>query len=211
MRKARWLSSASFSSTNTVTNSTFNNNDGTLDGSERGGGAIATKSNGSLTVMGSTFTNNQGINGGAINHLLGNLTIEDSTFIDNTTTQGTGTNTNGYGGAVYVDGANASGPGFTPGSIGGTIAIRDSVFEGNTGKGQGGGLFLFVYDPDELILEDNVVTNNQVIRAANGDALGGGIRIGNGRYRIENTTFANNIAEAQGGDSGWEEPQRSVS
>lgn len=188
-----------FTSNNTVTNSTFNGNDGTLDGSERGGGAIATQSNGSLTVINSTFTNNRGINGGAINNLLGELTIENSTFTNNDTTQGTGINTNGYGGAVYVDGANASGPGFGPGLAGGTIAIRDSRFVGNTGTGQGGGLFLFIYPADELVLEDSTILNNQVVKGAGSDAFGGGVRIGNGPYTITNTTFANNSAEAQGG------------
>ncbi|MGL4376031.1 MAG: DUF4347 domain-containing protein, partial [Microcoleaceae cyanobacterium] len=113
-----------FQSTNIVTNSTFDSNDGTLAKSERGGGAIATKSAGSLTVKGSTFTNNKGINGGAINHLLGNLTVDSCSFTNNDTTAGaSGSGTFGYGGAIYTDGANASGPGSTPGSVGGNITI----------------------------------------------------------------------------------------
>ncbi|MEG4213723.1 DUF4347 domain-containing protein, partial [Microcoleus sp. S13_B4] len=135
---------AGFKSTTNVLNSTFTGNDGRSANSERGGGAISTKSGGSLTVKGSTFTNNKGINGGAINHLLGNLTVENSTFLNNDSTAGTGANTSGYGGAIYTDGANASGPNSTPGSVGGTIAIRNSRFEGNKGAGQGGGMFLFV-------------------------------------------------------------------
>ncbi|WP_017721296.1 putative Ig domain-containing protein, partial [Kamptonema formosum] len=194
-----------FQSTNTVTNSTFNGNDGTLAGSERGAGAIATKSAGSLTVTGCEFTNNRGINGGAINNLLGTLTVENSIFTNNDSTPGgplgtAATNyTRGYGGAIYTDGANASGPAFTPGSVGGTITIRNSQFDGNTGAGQGGGLFLFVYNPDKVVIEDSTISNNSVIKDAKGDALGGGVRIGNGDVTVRNTTVDNNSAPVQGG------------
>ncbi|MEG4304889.1 DUF4347 domain-containing protein [Microcoleus sp. D3_18a_C4] len=190
---------AGFKSTTNVLNSTFTGNDGRSANSERGGGAISTKSGGSLTVKGSTFTNNKGINGGAINHLLGNLTVENSTFLNNDSTAGTGANTSGYGGAIYTDGANASGPNSTPGSVGGTIAIRNSRFEGNKGAGQGGGMFLFVYPPDKIIVEGSTIVNNQVVKSSNGDALGGGLRIGNGEFTISNTTFSNNLAQSQGG------------
>jgi hypothetical protein len=194
-----------FQSTNTVINSKFDGNDGTLAGSERGGGAIATKSAGSLTVTGCEFTNNRGINGGAINHLLGTLTVENSIFTNNDSTPGgplgtAATNyTRGYGGAIYTDGANASGPGFTPGAVGGTITIRNSQFEGNKGAGQGGGLFVFVYNPDKVIVEDCTIANNSVIKDAKGDALGGGVRIGNGDVTVRNTTVENNSALVQGG------------
>src|SRR6476469_6567443 len=189
-----------FKSTTNVTNSTFDGNDGRSANSERGGGAIATKSGGSLTVKGSTFTNNKGINGGAINHLLGNLTVENSTFLNNDSTAGAaGANTSGYGGALYTDGANASGTNSTPGPVGGTIAIRNSRFEGNKGAGQGGGMFLFVYPPDKIIVEGSTIVNNQVVKSSNGDALGGGLRIGNGEFTISNTTFSNNLAQSQGG------------
>jgi len=194
-----------FQSSNTVTNSTFNGNDGTLAGSERGAGAIATKSAGSLTVTDCKFTNNRGINGGAINNLLGTLTVENSIFTNNDSRPGgplgtAATNyTRGYGGAIYTDGANASGPGFTHGPVGGTITIRNSQFEGNTGAGQGGGLFLFVYNPDKVIVEDCTIANNSVIKDAKGDALGGGVRIGNGDVTVRDTTVDNNSALVQGG------------
>ena len=116
-----------FSSTTTVINSKFSGNDGSLaNNSERGGGAIATKSNGFLTIKDSEFTDNKGSFGGAVNNLLGSLTIENSKFIGNRTIDG-------VGGAVYVDGANASGPNATPGSVAGNIVIRNSVFDGNIG------------------------------------------------------------------------------
>ncbi|MDB9513353.1 DUF4347 domain-containing protein, partial [Kamptonema animale CS-326] len=184
-----------FKSTNTVTNSIFEGNEGTSANKEQGAGAIATKSGSSLTVQGSTFSKNKGINGGAINNLLSNLTVENSTFLNNDTTAGSGTNTNGYGGAIYTDGASE----ITDDSIGGTITIRNSRFEGNKGKGQGGAMFLFAYPPDKVAIEGSIIINNQVQKGSGNDALGGGVRIGNGAYTISKTTFANNISEAQGG------------
>ncbi|MDB9514891.1 DUF4347 domain-containing protein, partial [Kamptonema animale CS-326] len=188
-----------FRSTTTIINSKFDGNDGSLGKQERGGGAIATKSAGSLTVQGSTFTNNKGSNGGAINSLLGTLTVENSTFINNDTTAGSGVNTNGYGGAIYTDGANASGPDFQHGPVGGTITISNSRFEGNKAKGQGGAMFLFAYPPDNVVIEGSTIINNEAIKGSGNDAFGGGVRIGNGAYTISKTTFANNVAEAQGG------------
>ncbi|MEI2579536.1 Ig-like domain-containing protein, partial [Scytonema sp. PRP1] len=192
---------AGYNSTNTILNSTFNGNDGTSGQGERGGGAIAVKSKSSLTVKNSQFINNKGTNGGAINSLLSGLTVENSTFLNNDSTAGgpIGPNTKGYGGAIYTDGANASGPNATPGSQGGVITIRGSRFEGNTGAGQGGGLFLFAYPPDKVVVEDSIITKNKVIDDAKGDALGGGLRLGNAEFTIKNTTFTNNQALDQGG------------
>jgi hypothetical protein len=192
---------AGYNSTNTILNSTFNGNDGTSGQGERGGGAIAVKSKSSLTVKNSQFTNNKGTNGGAINSLLSGLTVENSTFLNNDSTAGgpIGPSTKGYGGAIYTDGANASGPNATPGSQGGAITIRGSRFEGNTGAGQGGGLFLFAYPPDKIVVEDTIITKNKVVDDAKGDSLGGGLRLGNAEFTIKNTTFTNNQALDQGG------------
>lgn len=166
-------------------NSSSGNNTSGL--SERGGGAIAVASECSLTVKDSEFINNTGSTGGAINTVLSSLTVENSIFTNN--------NSTGYGGAIYTDGASAR----ADGSTSGQIEIRNSRFDGNTGVGQGGGLFLFVYSSDEVIIEDSTIINNQVIEDARGDALGGGLRAGNGELIVRNTTFANNQAQIQGG------------
>src|SRR4028119_100209 len=69
---------AGFRSRTTVINSLFSDNDGSRAGHvERGGGAIATKSGGTLTIRNSEFTNNTGRFGGAINNLLGSMLIEN--------------------------------------------------------------------------------------------------------------------------------------
>jgi len=192
---------AGWRSTNIVINSTFEGNSSSgnsLTGkSERGGGAIAVKSESSLTVRDSQFTSNTGINGGAINTVLGGLIVENSTFTHNDSTPGgsIGPDTFGYGGAIYTDGASAT----NDSSTSGTIEIRNSRFEGNIGAGQGGGLLLFGYEGDEVIIEDSTIIDNQVIESINGDALGGGLRHGNSKLTVRNTTFVNNRALVQGG------------
>ncbi|MBE9126887.1 MULTISPECIES: DUF4114 domain-containing protein [unclassified Coleofasciculus] len=192
---------AGWRSTNTVINSKFEGNsssgNGTSGKSERGGGAIAVKSESSTTVEDSEFTGNSGINGGAINTLLGGLKVENSTFVKNDSTPGgsIGPHTMGYGGAIYTDGASAT----TGSSTSGKIEIRDSRFDGNTGAGQGGALFLFAYAGDKVMIENSTIINNQVVKDVKGDALGGGLRHGNSELIVRNTTFAYNQALVQGG------------
>ncbi|MEQ8383502.1 MAG: putative Ig domain-containing protein [Coleofasciculus sp. A1-SPW-01] len=177
---------AGWRSTNTVINSIFENNSASgTDG--RGGGAIAVKSESSTIVQDSEFTKNKGVNGGAINTLLGGLTVENSTFTQNTSTDA--------GGAILTDGASAT----SNSSTKGTIEISNSRFDGNQGAGQGGALFLYVYDGDKVIIEDSTIINNQVIADAKGNSLGGGLRHGKGELIIQNTTFAYNRAFQQGG------------
>src|SRR4028118_78629 len=135
-------------STTTVTNSLFSGNDGSrAANTERCGGAIATKSGGTLIVKDSEFSNNKGSFGGAINNLLGSMTIDNSKFTGNVTTTG-------VGGAVYVDGANASGPGSTPGPVPGDIIIRNSLFDGNIAWEAGGAAYLFGYGADKMLLDN---------------------------------------------------------
>jgi predicted outer membrane repeat protein len=183
----------------TIINSKFDSNDSSqaLDDnsqlSEHGGGALLIWSDSQATIQKTTFTNNKGINGGAINNLLSQLAIEQSTFLNNNSTPGLTAN-HGYGGAIYTDGASPN-DGINPG----TIRISKSRFEGNQGAGQGGALFLFMYPPDTAIVEESSILNNKVIKNAKGDALGGGLRAGNGQLTITKTTLANNIADSQGG------------
>ncbi|MEG4013287.1 MULTISPECIES: DUF4347 domain-containing protein, partial [unclassified Microcoleus] len=183
-----------FRSTTTVINSKFSDNDGSLaDNTERGGGAIATKSGGSLTIRDSEFTNNKGSLGGAVNNLLGSLTIENSKFTGNRTEKG-------VGGAVYVDGANASGPNATPGPVGGNVIIRGSTFDGNIASGEGGAAFLFGYPPDTVVLENSTFINNKAVKNSSGSGgSGGGVRHGNADLTVTNCTFANNTADDNGG------------
>ncbi|MEQ9671217.1 DUF4114 domain-containing protein [Coleofasciculus sp. G2-EDA-02] len=185
-------------STNTIISSKFegNSSSGNKESgkSDRGAGAIAVASESTTIVRDSEFIKNTGINGGAINIVLGGLLVENSTFINNDSTAG-GSVQLGYGGAIYTDGASPTNDNSTQG----TIEIRNSRFEGNKGAGQGGGLFLYVYKGDTVRIEDSTIINNQVIDDAKGDSIGGGLRHGVGELIVRNTTFANNRAFDQGG------------
>ncbi|MEQ9371187.1 MAG: DUF4114 domain-containing protein [Coleofasciculus chthonoplastes F3-SA18-01] len=184
-------------STNTIISSEFegNSSSGNKESgkSDRGAGAIAIKSESTTIVRDSEFIKNTGINGGAINIVLGGLLVENSTFINNDSTAG-GPVQLGYGGAIYTDGASPTNDNSTQG----TIEIRNSRFEGNKGAGQGGGLFIYVYEGDKVLLMDSTIIENEVIEDAKGDSIGGGFRHGVGELIVRNTTFANNRALDQG-------------
>ncbi|MEG4632115.1 DUF4347 domain-containing protein, partial [Microcoleus sp. AR_TQ3_B6] len=178
-----------FRSTTTIINSKFSGNDGSLaSNTERGGGAIATKSGSSLTIRDSEFTDNKGTYGGAVNNLLGSLTIDNSKFIRNVATTD-------VGGGVYVDGANGSGPGGFPGPVGGNVIIRNSLFDGNI-AGAGGAAYLFGYGSDKMLLENSYFMNNRAIAQ---EGQGGGVHQANADLTVRNCFFANNSATTHGG------------
>ena len=188
-----------YQSTTTILNSTFAGNDGTSGTQERGGGAIAGASEGTLVVKNSTFTNNRGSIGGAINSLLGSLTVENSIFVGNASAGGGslgGISSGGYGGAIYTDGASATNNASTQGQI----IIRNSRIEDSRAAGQGGGLFLYAYPGDEIVVENSTIANNEIIPDYKGESFGGGLRVGGGgELAIDNVLFFNNRAHVQGG------------
>ncbi|EHC08490.1 right-handed parallel beta-helix repeat-containing protein [Fischerella thermalis] len=179
----------------TVLGSSFDGNDGSLTNSGFSSGAIATYGSGVLVVKDSKFTNNKGVNGGSIYSLLGELTVENSVFLNNSSEGDIG------GGAIFTDGANPVGPGST---VGGKIVIRGSHFENNRTKGEGGALMLYGYGPDEIILEDSTVVGNTADFDDKGMARGGGLRA-NSALTIRNVTFADNKAGKQGGAIWYED------
>lgn len=176
-----------------VDNCIFENNDGTAGNQETGAGAIATDSDSTITIRNSLFRNNRGINGGALNNLLSELLVENSVFINNDSSPG-GKSAQGAGGAVYIDGASRPND-----SKGGTITIRDCVFQGNKAAREGGGLYSWIYPPDKAYVERVVFDQNMVVRDSQGNAYGGGMRHGFGDFYISNVTFSNNVSDAQGG------------
>lgn len=189
----------------TVLNSRFINNQATAGNDERGAGGIAFIGFGSggseLIVRDSRFIGNQGINGAAINVINGRITIENSRFIANDTTAAsfdTGQPRDflrGYGGALYVDRVNDS------------LVIRNSVFEGNRGEGEGGAAYLFADPGDTVLIENTVFRNNQVVALTGGGNTGNGGAIAHvrnsldptGSFVIINGSFVDNIANNQGG------------
>lgn len=189
----------------TVTNSRFNGNQAVAGNDERGAGAIAFLSPGSLIVRDSEFTNNRGINGGAINSLNGKLTIENTRFLNNDTiaavydTGQPNPSLRGYGGAIFTDRASSLN------ETSGTIRITNSIFEGNRGRAEGGGAYLYTGTQDSVTIEGSSFRNNEVLALPNGgnDGNGGGLVVmSNGLNQglnIRGTSFVGNTAANQGG------------
>lgn len=174
----------------------FRHNDGSLiPETERGGGAVSIHSESFSTFIDCEFYQNKGTLGAGINSLLSSLTVENCKFTENDASYG-GTvgasETRGYGGAIFTDGAG-------PHGTGGEIIVRNTTFEQNKAAGQGGAAFLGGYAPDKVTVDKCLFKDNVLVRDGKGDSLGGGLRIFNAEYQISNSTFTNNQAEDQGG------------
>jgi predicted outer membrane repeat protein len=159
------------------------------------GGAVLVDG-GALTVLDSTFSDNQSEwNGGAIAARTGALTVTDSTFIDNTASW--------YGGALYSeDVITVTGSTFTGNRAedGGAMEadgggwIERCTFSGNRSTNGMGGGALFVYTSTLLVSNSTFADN----RATEGS--GGAINNG-GELRILNSTFYSNTATSN--TSNW--------
>ena len=180
----------------TVINSQFNGNKATKKDSDIAAGAIAVFDKSELVVKGSKFTNNQGDVGGAISTVFTEVTLEDSEFIDNKSRR--------FSGAVNIDGAtipnqkrynpsNRNGDG-EPGEI----LLRNNIFEKNQATGSGGGLTVWGYDQDSVLIDNNTFANNKVAKSDGGNARGGGLRV-SGFVTIKNSHITGNESEQDGG------------
>ncbi len=186
----------------TVINSQFDSNRATAANSERGAGAIAFFGTGNLTVQGSSFTNNVGINGGAINSLNGTMLVENSSFIGNDVSAATvatgqaNPTLRGYGGAIYTDRANNA------------TTIRNSLFENNRSRAAGGALYLFNDAEDVVTIETTILRNNQAIGLPGGEGGNGGAiehfrsNSGSGSFTLVNSSLIGNTSSGPGGQGG---------
>ncbi|GAB4111174.1 MAG: choice-of-anchor Q domain-containing protein [Roseiflexaceae bacterium] len=181
----------------TVDSVLFEDNDGTPGGTERGGGGISGSEGSVVTVRNSSFINNRGVNGGAINMLLSSVTVENSIFQGNQAPTPTDAVPDGYiagfGGAIYVDGANPKSNG-----VAGFVTIRGSTFTGNSAYDQGGAILFNGYEGDKLTIDTSTFTDNQA-GSPSKSGVGGALRHGNGPFTISNSTFANNTSYGNGG------------
>lgn len=171
-----------------VIHSTFENNN-----AGRGGGAVGVGTAGSLVISGSTFKNNGAWYGGAVYSLLSPLTVVNSVF------QGNSANTSGKlgdGGAIGTDGASAS----PNDAEGGEVRICGTQITGNTGRGNGGGAYLWVYPPDKITIDRTTVANNHAEpNGRNNPGTGGGMRVSNGAITIRDSSFLANASDGNGG------------
>ncbi len=168
-----------------------------IDHMDYGGGAIYMHT-GTLTLTDSYFSGNHAENstGGAIHLLHSNATITHNVFDSNTATY--------YAGVLYSDGTINDGNGITRDGL---LTFTNNTFNNNSGYGQGGAIFNYLYinrHPNIAVVYDtNVFSNNRVhaFTTAQGDvhAYGGALRVGNGPVRILNSTFSGNVADIQGG------------
>lgn len=162
-----------------IENVTFANNVCTPAGPDWGGGAFHAAHGNVVNVHNSTFTGNQGGNGGAIGQIGAHLTIEDSTFTGNSTFGGNG----GNGGAIYIDGSDN-----------GLVTIRRTSFVSNTSTRLGGAIHTYQYaGASGVVIEDSYFGFNTTVQN------GGAIYHQNGTLAISGSTFQNNVTIGQGG------------
>lgn len=221
------IRSAGLNSRVFIYNSIFRNNDSTAGTDEEGGGAISMHF-GQLHVEDSLFENNRGINGGAIYNLRCPITVLRSTFRNNDSSHGGVVANFGFGGAIYNDGA---GPRDVGGQIlirdsifignkarnfGGAVysylyhpdrsEIERSFFADNVvylnrnGRASGGAL---VHHNGPLTLRDSTFVNNR------SEDIGGAILVAQSTSHagwntalLSNLTVVGNRADAPNADKG---------
>jgi hypothetical protein len=205
-----------------VNNCKLKNNKSTKIGVDDGGGAIYVLSESTVNIENSEFTGNEARNGGAIYNLLSDLTVVKSTFKNNQLVLAVPGGNGGGGGAILIDGAKGKT---------GKIIIHDSTFTDNTAVAQGGAIFLQLYGNstssfENLTLSENSVTGsgdqgyggaifhvgsettllsvaNTTMSANRASNQGGGFWNGNNaKVNISNSTFSDNDAVSEDGNSG---------
>ena len=203
-----------------VSDSVFDSNDIVNRGSasvDYGGAAIYNWYDGVLTVSGSNFTNNikNYKNGdrlvGAI-ATIGDATISDSYFVNNTGRWGGAISTAGYllagddvntltvSGSTFKENGGLYGAGIFVG--GSDFTVSDCVFDKNTAFGKGdmtpnnnNGAAIEVTDTNKAIagiITGSKFTNNKA-------QYGGAIDICEGNIKITDSEFVNNSADVEGG------------
>jgi hypothetical protein len=200
----------------TVIDCVFLGNHAPSPGQDLAGGAIYAFGGGETVIVGSTFIGNSASNGGAVGSLNGDLTIVNSTFTDNQA-RGTGGNPGqgGCGGALYQDGdaerttlCGVTIRGSTAGAIGGGVfrvsnfahgsfAMDRSAVDSNTvtpaGSGNAGGLYL---EDLQLAITASTISRNRAF-------YNGGLWINGGHADLTNVTVAENAATGSNGGGLW--------
>lgn len=178
-----------------------------LDNRSSSGGAIYIGSDATLTIIRSTFSGNSSWYGGAIMSMLSGLTVVNSTFTGNSVvlhpTLGFG-----QGGAITTDGARLKS--LVQGGIGsgGRLSVCGTAFRNNSSQGGGGGVWLWSYAPDNIIVKNSTFENNttQGLGGAGRISVGftdfshqGGTRTTPGTISVVGSSFLGNSAQVNGG------------
>ncbi|MDR1383430.1 MAG: fibronectin type III domain-containing protein, partial [Planctomycetaceae bacterium] len=188
--------------------------------SQWGGGAVYFDHVGVAEINASTFSDNIGLNGGAVYLNNTDLVVERTGFLDNSASQEITEGVFvGSGGAIYSNNSNLeviiiTFTGNTAISEGGAVAFErmsagitgkfiDVEFIENNAGDFGGAIFNFNDSDSILIIENSTFTGN----TANGHFWNGELRNGSGgavynvgsRVNISNSLFDHNTAFADGG------------
>lgn len=177
------------------------------DNRSSSGGALYIGSDGTLTIIRSTFSGNASWYGGAVMSMLSGLTVVNSTFTANSVTR-TPNSTFGQGGAITTDGASLKS--YIDGGIGsgGTLSVCGSAFRNNSSQDGGGGVWLWSYAPDNIIVKSSTFENNttQGHGGAARFSVGftdhshqGGVMTTPGTINVVGSSFLGNSAQANGG------------
>jgi hypothetical protein len=200
----------------TVIDCEFFDNQAPATGQDVAGGAIYGFGGGEIVISGSTFVGNSASDGGAVGSLNGDLTIVNSSFIENAATGTDGNPGNGgCGGALYMDGGDetttlcgvviadntagaiAGGVFRVSNSDDGTFTMEKSVVSGNRvtpeDDGNAGGMYLQGLD---LTIAASTISHNEAF-------YGGGIWINEREAHLTNVTIAENTAFGSNGGGVW--------
>jgi len=162
----------------------------------RGGGAVAVWTGSSLTVVSSRFRKNHSWYGGALYSLLSELHVVNSEFVANENLSDlVDDGAVGSGGAIGTDGASES----PDDEVGGKVELCGSSFIDNIAYGNGGAAFIWVYPPDEVVLDRVLVAGNEARKDESDSSGAGGMRIDNGTITIRQSTFSGNTTFGNGG------------
>ena len=174
-----------------VTGSTISGNEMTGKGgvSPIGGGGIANRANGTITLKDTIITGNHSdqYGGGIFNHY-GEVFLIGSTVSGNTAKWGGGGLANEQGATLSLSNTVVSGnTGGQGGGVSnhGTISISDSTLTGNTASNSGGGLYNSGGTADiyQSTIDGNIA-----------EAAGGGLMIGGGKVVIAQSVVSRNTA-----------------
>ncbi|MFN8434451.1 MAG: ELWxxDGT repeat protein [Anaerolineales bacterium] len=179
-----------------VENCEFLNNTSSNNGE---GGAIMNNLGATATIRNSSFTENSGA-GGAIGNV-GTLTIENSTFSNNSSLLGGGALVNSFNGTTKIyestfTGNSTQGNGGAIYNLEGVVEIYQSTFSNNSAK-QGGAIIagtLQYGNNTTTLISESIISDNQA------SLSGGAIEFDSGSSMIiDKTTISGNTSAAAGG------------
>lgn len=178
-----------------VIDSTFDGNTGASPGPDVGGGAIYAVGSLDVTIVGSTFTNNQASNSGAVGSLFSNLTIVNDVFSGNKAT-GNGEN---YISPMCTAEGGESGNGGNAGAVGldggetFTVNVCGDVFSNNEANALGGAMGRTPDGAPAATIIDRSTFDGNLAKIG-----GGATYFHNSLLTVTASTFSNNTAPGAG-------------